>query len=307
MYVNINTPLLDQLIRIRYSQNETCRTIDELQHDLAKEALRRLGITERIEVVSIADIPAGTGLGSSSCYLVGVLNGLHALLGEPVGRKDLAEEACDIELNVLKKSIGKQDQYMASYGGLTTLEIDHDGTVSANQMRLGWETMETLENNTLLFYTGVARDALQILSEQSRQTERNSVVLDNLHRIKEIGLEIKKMLMKGKLREFGELMDVHWQAKKRLAARISSPVLDEWYDLAKANGAIGGKIAGAGGGGFLMVYCEGSKAHLREAMQRAGLVELRYRFDFEGSKILFNMMPTEKRWTHPVKAMRETA
>src|SRR6516162_9499196 len=136
MYVNINTPLLDQLIRIRYSQNESCRTIEELQHDLAKEALRRLEITERIEVVSIADIPAGTGLGSSSCYLVGLLNGLHALLGEPVGRKDLAEEACDIELNVLKKSIGKQDQYMASYGGLTTLEIDHDGTVSANQMRL---------------------------------------------------------------------------------------------------------------------------------------------------------------------------
>jgi D-glycero-alpha-D-manno-heptose-7-phosphate kinase len=305
MYININTPILDNFIRIKYSQNELCRTLEEVQHTLAREALNWMGIQEGIEIISIADIPAGTGLGSSSCYLVGLLNGLHALLGEPVGPRQLAEEACEIELDVLKKPIGKQDQYMAAFGGLTTLEISPDGTVFVQPVPVSWETLEALEDRILLFYTGLARDTLQILGEQSAQAKSNdSVVVGSLHQIKDIGLEIKQAIMRGDLRRFGELLDVHWQSKKRLSSRISNSKIDEWYELAKAHGAIGGKISGAGGGGFLLVYCEGNKQHLREAMQKAGLVELRFRFDLEGSRIVFNVMPGEKRWVRPARVER---
>ena len=302
MYICLNTPLLSDHIHVRYSQNEVCRGVAEVQHALARAALEFLGIEQQIEIVSIADIPAGTGLGSSGCYLIGLLNGLHTLLGRPVGPYQLAEEACHIELDLLRKPVGKQDQYMAAFGGLTTLNIDARGKVQVDVVAIHPETLDALEANTLLFYTGLSRNALDILGQQSQEVRRdNAAVVDSLHQIKEIGLEIQSALVRGDVRRYGELLDVHWQSKKRLSSGISNPQIDSWYALARKNGAVGGKISGAGGGGFLMVYCDNGKARLREAMSAAGLVELRFRLDHEGSKVLVNCMPTDKCWQHVMR------
>ncbi|OGS01790.1 MAG: galactokinase [Elusimicrobia bacterium RIFCSPLOWO2_12_FULL_59_9] len=297
MYICLNTPLLDDCIRVRYSQNEICHHPEEVQHTLAREALKALSISRGIEIVSVADIPAGTGLGSSSCYLVGLLNAMHTYVGDPVSREALAIEACRIELEVLKKPIGKQDQYMAAFGGLTTLDIARDGTVHGRRLKVDPEILEALESNILLFYTGLSRDALKILSTQSSATARNEArVVESLHEIKEIGLAIQDAIVRGDLHQVGELFDLHWQSKKRLSNDISSTQVDAWYELAKANGAVGGKISGAGGGGFLMLYCDGDRRRLRATMGEAGLVELRFRFDLEGSKVLVNWISSDKSW-----------
>jgi D-glycero-alpha-D-manno-heptose-7-phosphate kinase len=299
MYLNVNTPILDDLVRIRYSTAETVASTSEVEHTLARVALQRFGIKNGIEVVSIADIPAGTGLGSSSCYLVGLLNALHALTHRPVCPEDLAREACDIELNELAKPIGKQDQYMAAYGGLTSLDITKSGEVTARYLPLSNDIVEELENNTLLFYTGGVRDATAILSRQDSATKKKDPeVVGSLKEIKDIGLEIASCIRKGNLRQFGTLMDDHWQAKKRLSKGITNPMIDAWYDLAKRNGAIGGKISGAGGGGFLMLYCEDGKGQVRDSLRHAGLRELNFRFDFEGSKVVFDIVTRDGRLAH---------
>ncbi len=257
MYLNVNTPILDDLVRVRYSKAETVSCLEEIEHPLARAALKHFGIQDGIEIVSIADIPAGTGVGSSSCYLVGLMNALHALTQTPVIPQQLAEEACHIELKLLQKPIGKQDQYMAAYGGLTTLDIAKDGKVEAQYLSIPVDVLEELENNLLLFYTGDVRDATAILSQQDDATKRkDTAVVSSLTEIKDIGMEIASAIMAGNLRHFGELMDDHWQAKKRLSKGITNPMIDAWYELSKRNGAIGGKISGAGGGGFLMLYCD---------------------------------------------------
>jgi len=299
MYINVNTPIIDDVIRVKYSVSEMVHHVDEVQHSLVREALKYFNIQTGLEIVSIADIPAGTGLGSSSCYLVGLLKALHALCMCPVGTQQLAEEACDIELNILKKSIGKQDQYMAAFGGMTELEIAKNGVVTVTRVALPFEIQEELENNMLLFYTGQIRDANSILSSQDSATKRNETdVVSSLLEIKDMGLEIRDCILRGRLTRFGELMDLHWQVKKRLARGITNRQIDEWYELAKRHGAIGGKITGAGGGGFLTLYCEGSKAALREAMRNAGLRELNFRFDFEGSKVVFDIVSRDGRLAH---------
>jgi D-glycero-alpha-D-manno-heptose-7-phosphate kinase len=247
----------------------------------------------------MADIPAGTGLGSSSCYLVGLLNALHTLTRTPISTQALAEEACCIELEQLRKPIGKQDQYMAAFGALTVLDIARDGQVKVSHPILHMELVDTLESNILLFYTGAARDAVTILQKQDTAAKRrDKEVLESLHEIKDIGIEIRDSISVGNLRRFGELLDVHWRVKKRLSDGISSQQIDEWYELAKRNGAIGGKISGAGGGGFLMLYCEENKPRVREAMRRAGLLELNFRFEFEGSKVVFDMVSRDGRLAH---------
>ena len=299
MYLNVNTPILDDIIRVQYSRTELVHHVEEVQHTLAREALRFFQIQNGIEIVSIADIPAGTGLGSSSCYLVGLLNAMHTLTQTPILPQTLAEEACHIELERLKKPIGKQDQYMAAYGGLMKLEIAPDGHVNATHLCLDVELLETLESNTLLFYTGAARDTIDILQKQDSATRnKTGETLERLREIKDIGIEICDSIVAGNLRRFGELLDVHWQAKKRLSDGVSNPQIDAWYDLAKRNGAIGGKISGAGGGGFLMLYCEENKAQIREAMRHAGLNELNFRFEFEGSKVVFDMVSRDGRLAH---------
>jgi D-glycero-alpha-D-manno-heptose-7-phosphate kinase len=299
MFLNVNTPIVDDKIRVRYTSSEMVDHVNEVKHTLAKEALRHFGITSGIEIVSIADIPAGTGLGSSSSYLVGLLNALHTLLQDQATPQKLAEEACYIELDVLKKPIGKQDQYMAAFGGLTTLDIKPDGSVSVSRMALDVDLLESLEHNILMFYTNEMRDATAILKKQDDATRtKNRTVVTSLREIKDIGLEICAAICKGNLRRFGELLDVHWQFKKRLSEGISNPQIDAWYELAKRSGAIGGKISGAGGGGFLMLYCEDNKARLREAMRNAGLRELKFRFEFEGSKVVFDVVSRDGRLAH---------
>lgn len=299
MYLNVNTPILDDFIRVQYSRTEIVNHAHEVQHTLVREALHFLHIENGIEIVSMADIPAGTGLGSSSCYLVGLLNALHTLTRTPVSTQELAEEACKIELERLKKPIGKQDQYMAAFGGLTALEISKDGHVNPTRLCLEVELLEALEGNTLLFYTGGARDAVSILQQQDLATrQKTGTVVGSLREIKDIGVEIQDAIVRGNLSRFGELLDIHWQTKKRLSGGISNPQIDEWYELAKRSGAIGGKICGAGGGGFLMLYCESNKPRLREAMRGAGLRELNFRFEFEGSKVVFDMISRDGRLAH---------
>jgi D-glycero-alpha-D-manno-heptose-7-phosphate kinase len=299
MYLNVNTPIVDDKIRVRYTSSEVVDHVDEVQHTLAREALRHFGITNGIEMVSIADIPAGTGLGSSSAYLVGLLNALHVLLQDQATPHKLAEEACCIEIEILKKPIGKQDQYMAAFGGLTALDIKPDGGVCVTRLELDVDLLESLEHNVLMFYTNEMRDATSILKNQDEATRtRDQKVVTSLREIKDIGLEICDAISKGNLRRFGELLDVHWQSKKRLSEKISNPQIDAWYELAKENGAIGGKISGAGGGGFLMLYCEENKTRLRQAMRGAGLRELKFRFDFEGSKVVFDAVSRDGRLAH---------
>jgi D-glycero-alpha-D-manno-heptose-7-phosphate kinase len=299
MFINVNTPLIDDKIRVRYTKSELVDHVDEVEHTLAREAMKRFGLTKGIEIVSLADIPAGTGLGSSSCYLVGLLNALRALMQKPVPPQELAEEACHIELDLLSKPIGKQDQYLAAFGGLTSLRIDRDGGVRVERLPVAAELVEALENNLLLFYTNGTRDAAEILARQDGAARKNdSNVIGALNEIKDIGLEINRHILTGNLRRFGELMDVHWQMKKRLSHGITNPQIDSWYELAKANGAVGGKISGAGGGGFLMLYCEDDKRRLREAMRKAGLRELSFRFEFEGSKVVLDIVSRDQRLAH---------
>jgi len=299
MYMNVNTPIVDDKIRVKYAQSELADHVDQVQHTLAREALRYFSIARGIEIVSLADIPAGTGLGSSGSYLVGLLNAMHALAQNPVGPERLAEEACHIELDILKKPIGKQDQYMAAFGGLTALDIARDGTVHVTRVGLEAEILEALEQNTLMFYTHDTRDATAILSQQDSAAKRNDqVVVSCLREIKDIGIETCSAIVAGNLRRFAELMDAHWQLKKKLSQGITNPQIDAWYDLAKRNGALGGKISGAGGGGFLMLYCDERKAYLREAMRAIGLRELNFRFDFEGSKVIFDVVSRDGRLAH---------
>src|SRR6266481_652844 len=299
MYLNVNTPIVDDKIRVRYASSEAVDHVDDVQHTTAREALRYFGVMSGIEIVSIADIPAGTGLGSSRSYLVGLLNALHVLLQNQATPQKLAEEACHIELEVLKKPIGKQDQYMAAFGGLTSLDIEKDGSVCVTRLELDVDLVESLEHNILMFFTHEMRDATAILKKQDEATRtKDRNVVNSLCEIKDTGLEIRDAILKGNLRRFGELLDVHWQSKKRLSEGISNPQIDAWYELAKQNGAIGGKISGAGGGGFLMLYCEENKTRLRMAMREAGLRELKFRFDFEGSKVVFDVVSRDGRLAH---------
>lgn len=306
MFINVNTPVIDDKVRVRYTKSELVDHVDQVEHTLAREAMKSFGLAKGVEIVSVADIPSGTGLGSSSCYLVGLLNALRALMQRPVAPHELAEEACRIELNILGKPIGKQDQYMAAFGGLTSLTIEPDGSVFAERLSVNGELVEALENNLLLFYTHGTRDATEILARQDgATTKKDREVVTSLSEIKGIGLEIRDQIAKGNLRRFGELMDLHWRAKKRLSHGITNPQIDAWYELARRNGAIGGKISGAGGGGFLMLYCEEDKCRLRKAMRGAGLRELNFRFEFEGSKVVFDIVSRDQRLAHNQRLREE--
>ena len=299
MFLNVNTPIIDDKIRVRYTNSDVVDHVAEVQHKLAREAMQYFGISRGLEIVSIADIPAGTGLGSSSSYLVGLLNALHVLIQDQASPQKLAEEACHIELDILKKPIGKQDQYMAAFGGLTILDIAQDGKVNVSRLNLSMDLVEALEQNIILFYTHDVRDATTILQKQDEATRRDDkTVVGSLQEIKDIGIEICSAITRGNLRRYGELMDIHWELKKRLSKGITNPQIDAWYALAKSNGAVGGKISGAGGGGFLMFYCEEKKPLLRDAMRKAGLRELNFRFDFEGSKVIFDAVSRDGRLAH---------
>jgi len=276
--------------RISYSKTEITDTVENIQQPIIREALKLLNINDYLEMVSIADVPGRSGLGGSSSYAVGVLNALHSFKRESVSRQTLAEEACHIEIDILKEPIGKQDQYVASFGGINCYEIERDSTVRVNPLAISSHSIAELEGNLLLFYTGIKRDASQILGRQKQDEEKgNKRVIETMHEIKKIGYQVRDSLAKGDIRSFGELLDIHWRTKKNLSEQVSNDRIDQLYEIARRNGAIGGKIMGAGGGGFFVFYSENGKETLRNAMAKEGLREVRFRFDFDGSKILLNL------------------
>ena len=291
MFINVKLDFADDLIRVKYSESETVSNINEIKHDIARECLRKHNINKAIEIVSMADIPAGSGLGSSSSYTVGLLNALRTSKRDYISLKDLAEEACEIEMDILKKPVGKQDQYLAVFGGFTVLEISRDGNVSVTRANVNSSTIEDLKRNLIMFYTGQERENKQILESQSKSTEKGEKkVMESLHYIKESGYKILDIVEKGNITDLGIMFDKHWQYKKRMANGISNEHYDTIYDEAKNNGAIGGKITGAGGGGFFTFYCEENQEKLRSKMKEYKLRELKFDFDYEGTKVLANFM-----------------
>jgi len=276
-------------IRVSYSITEIVSDINNIKHPLVREALKLLGIEKHLEVVSIADAPSRAGLGSSGSFAVGLLHALHAFKGENPSKRKLAEEACHIEMDVLKEPCGKQDQYIAAFGGFKCLHIDRDGKVEVEELRIPEESVRELENNLLFFYTGIVRDSFEVLREQQKRVQTAEEALEAMHRIKEIGFKAKRALEAGDLAEWARLQHEHWMAKRGTAGSITTSIIDSWYRLGIENGAIGGKLMGAGGGGFLMFYAENGKGKVRKAMADQGLREVRFGFSLEGSKIVVNL------------------
>jgi D-glycero-alpha-D-manno-heptose-7-phosphate kinase len=274
-------------ILLKYSQMEEVDRIDDIKHPLLRESLRLLNWNDpRIEIASMADIPAGTGMGSSGSFTTALLKALHTKLKNLIHPKELAEQACHIEIDVLKEPVGKQDQYIAAYGGLTCFRFLPDGQVKAWPLKISQRMLYDLEDHLLLFFTGYTRSAGEILKDQDSKSKRNDAsMISNLHFIKQIGRDIQESLEHDDLQRFGELMNTHWEHKKARSSAMSNERINHWYELAMANGALGGKLIGAGGGGFLMFLCQ-ERARVREVMAKEGLDEVRFRFDFDGTKVV---------------------
>jgi len=286
VYITLHHTFVQELI-IKYSKLERVTSVDQVEHPIIREALKYVGVgAPNLEITSMADIPAGTGLGSSGSFTTALLKALHTLKKNLIHPRELAEEACHIELNLLNEPVGKQDQYIAAYGGITCFRFLPNDQVEAWPLKVEQETVFNLEDNLLLFFTGYSRSASHILKEQdTKSKEKNTDMISNLHFIKELGLKSKDALESGDLHEFANLMNVHWEHKKQRSGNMSNTQIDEWYEVARKNGALGGKMIGAGGGGFLMFYTE-DKAKLRHTMRQLGLPEVRFRFDFAGTQVV---------------------
>jgi D-glycero-alpha-D-manno-heptose-7-phosphate kinase len=286
VYITIHKTFVQELI-IKYSRLEKVNHVDEIKHPIIRECLKELDINGKyLEMTSLADIPSGTGLGSSGSFTTALLKALYIYNNQIVSTRFLAEQACKIELDRLNEPIGKQDQYIAAFGGITSFEFFPDDRVEITPVKLDKETLFNLEDNMVLFFTGYSRSASSILKEQDDKSNKNDEqITDNLHFVKELGKQSLNALESGNLVRFGELMHIHWEHKKKRSGNISNKNIDEWYNLAMKNGAVGGKLIGAGGGGFLIFYTE-NKMKLRHALMKAGLEEVRFKFDFEGTKVL---------------------
>ena len=284
VYITLHQTFVPELI-VKYSKLERVTRVEDLEHPIVREAMRLVGVeAPGLELTSMADIPAGTGLGSSGSFTTALLKALHAHRKNLVHPAELAEEACHIEIDRLGEPIGKQDQYIAAFGGLTCFRFHPDGRVEAWPLKVSQETLFNLEDNLLLFFTGYARSASKILKEQDDKSKRSDPAMtENLHFVKELGLQSQRALETGDLEGFARLMDVHWQRKKERSGGMSNPQINAWYDHAMAHGALGGKLIGAGGGGFLMFYAA-DKTRLRHALREKGMEEVRFRFDFEGTQ-----------------------
>ncbi|MEH2470446.1 D-glycero-alpha-D-manno-heptose-7-phosphate kinase [Nitrobacteraceae bacterium AZCC 2161] len=288
VYINVMRPFTEG-IYLKYSHLEHVNVVDEVQHPIIREAIKMLGFrTPQVEITTLADIPSGTGLGSSGSFTTALLKALYVHRMRQIEPKDLAELACEIEIDRLGEPIGKQDQYIAACGGLTCFTFNPDDTVDVVPLNISMDTKFDLEDNLLLFFTGFSRSAGSILKDQNTKTKGSDKgMIDNLHFVKELGLKSKAMLESGKTEDFGALMHEHWEHKKRRSGGMSNAQIDAWYDLGMKNGAAGGKLVGAGGGGFLLFYAN-DRNKLRHAMAGAGLEEVRFAFDFEGTKVLFS-------------------
>jgi D-glycero-alpha-D-manno-heptose-7-phosphate kinase len=286
VYITINEAFRPRII-LKYSKLEDVERWEDIQHPIIREALRLTGVMgPYLEIVSLSDIPAGTGLGSSGSFTTALLRALHTMKRSFVPPQELAEQACHIEIDLLKEPVGKQDQYIAAFGGITCFDFLPDDRVVAEPLKIAPETLANLEDSLLLFFTGASRSAAEVLRDQDTRTrDESSEMLENLHFTKQLGHESRDALLAGDLRNFAELMHVHWEHKKKRSPGMSSGFIDEMYERARAHGALGGKLIGAGGGGFLMLYTE-DKIRLRSAMRGAGLREVRLQFDFSGTSVL---------------------
>ena len=288
VYVTVIRPFTEG-IYLKYSQLEHVERTADVHHPIIREALGIMGfLTPQVEITTLADIPAGTGLGSSGSFTTALLKALYTHRKRHIHQEELAELACHIEIDRLGEPIGKQDQYIAALGGLTCFIFHRNGKVTATPLKISMETLFDLEDNLLLFFTGFLRSASGILKDQKVRSQQNDAdMMANLHYVKDLGYRSKAALEEGDTKLFGELMHEHWEHKKRRSGGMSNPQIDEWYRLAIDNGAIGGKLVGAGGGGFLMFMAK-DRTRLRKAMAGAGLEEVRFKFDFEGSKVMMS-------------------
>ncbi|MSU45603.1 MAG: galactokinase [Lacunisphaera sp.] len=286
VYLTLHRTFVPDLI-VKYSKLERVADAALLEHPIIREAFALLGMNgHSLELSSMADIPSGTGLGSSGSFTTALLKVLHAANKNLISPKELAEQACHIEIDRLGEPVGKQDQYIAAVGGITAFTFHQDGRVDFRPCKISEETLFNLEDNLLLFFTGYSRSASAILKDQNdKSKQHNPAMLDNLHFTKELGHKSLDALESANLPEFARLMDIHWQRKKSRSSGMSNDRINAWYDHARAHGALGGKLIGAGGGGFLMFYA-GDKIKLRHAMREQGLQEVRFRFDFEGTKVV---------------------
>jgi D-glycero-alpha-D-manno-heptose-7-phosphate kinase len=288
VYVTINRPF-QKGITLKYTQVEYCNEISEISHPILREALNFMDLkTPQIEISAIADIPSGTGLGSSGSFTTAVLKALFAHYRRNIHPHELARLACEIEIERLKEPIGKQDQYIAAFGGITSFTFNPDGTVFSEPLAVSTETLHNLEDNLLLFFTGISRSASTILSDQNNRSKVNDeVMIDNLHFIKQLGYKSRDALLAADTHHFGELMHEHWEHKRSRSQGMTNDFINNAYEAAIKNGAVGGKLVGAGGGGFLMFYAK-DKDKLRSTMANLGLEEVRFQFDFEGTKVILS-------------------
>lgn len=288
VYVTVMRPFTEGIF-LKYSHLENVKQISEVEHPIIRETLGLIGFrTPQIEITTLADIPAGTGLGSSGSFTTALLKALYTHRKRHLHQEELAEIACQIEIEKLGEPIGKQDQYIAAIGGLTCFTFHKNNKVTAVPLDISMNTMHELEDNLLLFFTGFSRSASGILKDQNVRSQKNDQsMIDNLHYVKDLGYRSKSALESGDTYAFGQLMHEHWEHKKKRSGGMSNSQIDQWYEMGMRNGAIGGKLVGAGGGGFLMFMAE-DKTKLRRAMSSAGLEEVRFRFDFEGTKVVLS-------------------
>ena len=288
VWVTIHRPFVPGVF-LKYSEIERAERVQDIQHPIVREAFAMMGITElQHEITTLADIPAGTGLGSSGSFTTALLKALFSFERRLLLPGDLARLACELEIERLGRPVGKQDQYIAAYGGITCFEFDKDGGVRAEPLAMPQSTLHELEDHLLLFFTGFSRSASEILKDQDQRTKQaDASMVANLDYVKELGRRSRAALEQGKPALFGEIMHEHWEGKRKRSSGMSNPKIDEWYELGRNAGAIGGKLVGAGGGGFLMFYAP-EPNRVRQAMAGAGLEEVRFRFDFDGTRSVFS-------------------
>jgi D-glycero-alpha-D-manno-heptose-7-phosphate kinase len=289
IYVAANSRFYPNIL-LKYSKTELVDSVDQIEHPLFRETMRLTDVHGPAEIVSIADLPANSGLGSSSAFTVCLLNALHAWKREFVSTEQLAQEACKIEIEILKEPIGKQDQYISAYGGITAFTFEKGGGVHVERLPMKEEVVDDLEASLLVFYSGVERRASDVLAQQAKQiTGNKDAAVERMHRIKALGHETKRILLGGDIDLYGELLHEHWTNKRKLASNMTDGVIDEHYEAARKAGALGGKLMGAGGGGFFMFYVRPeSRRKVHEVLSARGLRPLRFHFDFDGARIVAN-------------------
>jgi len=288
VYVTVLRPFTPGIF-LKYSKLEHVERPEQIEHPIVREAFSLLEISQyQHEITTLADIPSGTGLGSSGSFTTALLKGLCSHERRLLLPGETARLACDLEIDRLKRPVGKQDQYIAAYGGITCFHFNPDGSVHAEPLKIRQDTLHDLEDNLLLFFTGFSRSAGDILQDQDTRTKKaDPAMVGEMTYVKELGIRSKKALEQDSPALFGEIMREHWERKRKRSGGMTNAQIDEWYELGRKSGAVGGKLVGAGGGGFLMFYAE-DRAKLRAAMAKAGLDEVRFRFDFEGTRVVFS-------------------